>query len=104
MYSRKDEQVVGKTQFAFWKGLGTREASLSCYKDASKSTKMPTYVSLSTIMAFDKPQHEYFIRLFEQNTDYRDIRIISNLNYEQKAKVTDKTETCEESEIIRRVR
>lgn len=105
---RKLDADVGDTQFGFRKGLGTREAlfALNVLSQRCMDVNQDLYACfIDYNKAFDKVRHDQLIEtLLKRRIDLRDIRIISNLYYGQKAIVRVDDRTSEEIEIQRGVR
>jgi hypothetical protein len=105
---RKLEMDINNTQFGFRNGLGTREALFALNVMSQRCLDINQDVFMCFIdynKAFDKVRHDHLIRLLtEKNLDKRDIRLIANMYYNQKAVVRVENNTTEEIEIKRGVR
>lgn len=104
----KIEKDNSNTQFGFRKGLGTRDA-LFAYNvliQRCMDVNQDVYVCfLDYNKAFDKVRHDQLVQLLEnKDIDQRDIKIISNLYYNQKAVIRVDDKKTEEIEIKRGVR
>lgn len=102
------EQDISETQFGFRDGLGTREALFALNVLAQRCMDMNQDLYICFIdynKAFDRVRHEQLIQLLkEKNLDTRDIKIITNLYFNQKAVVKIEGNNTEEIEIRRGVR
>ena len=105
---RKLEIDISDTQFGFRNGVGTREAlfALNVMSQRCLDINQDLYICfIDYNKAFDKVRHDQVIKLLtEKNLDKRDIRIISNLYYNQKATVRVGNDMTEEIQIKRGVR
>lgn len=105
---RKLEQDISDTQFGFRNGLGTREALFALNVMSQRCLDMNQDMYLCFIdytKAFDKVRHDQLLKLLkEKNLDSRDINIISNLYYNQRAVIQVEENTTEDIEIKRGVR
>lgn len=105
---RKLDVDISDTQFGFRKGLGTREAlfALNVLSQRCLDINQDIYACfIDYNKAFDKVRHDQLIEtLVKRRIDLRDIRIISNLYYGQKAAVRIEDTTSEEIDIQRGVR
>lgn len=106
--SRKLDVDIGDTQFGFRKGLGTREAlfALNVLSQRCLDINQDIYACfIDYNKAFDRVRHDLLVEtLIKRRIDIRDIRIISNLYYGQKATIRIEDMTSEEVEIQRGVR
>lgn len=104
----KCEDNMGNTQFGFKNGMGTREALFSMQVLVQRCRDVSVDVFACFIdyeKAFDTIQHGKLIEILKKlNLDERDIRIIMNLYWHQKAKVTVDGEVSDQIEIMRGVR
>lgn len=107
IYKKLDE-CISNTQFGFRKGLGTREALFALNVLSQRCLDMNQDLHVCFIdyhKAFDRVRHDQLMEtLIKRRIDHRDIRIISNLYYSQKAAVRVENVTSEEIEIQRGVR
>lgn len=105
---RKLEEEISDTQMGFRKGLGTREALFGMNVLLQRCLDMNQDVYACFIdfeKAFDRVRHEQLIQILKnKNLDSRDIKIISNLYWNQKATVKIEGESTEEIKICRGVR
>lgn len=105
---KKCEEVIGATQFGFRDSLGTREPLFCLQVLLQKCRDMQQEVYIGLIdyaKAFDKVQHEKMIKILQDiGLDARDIRIIRNLYWNQKANVKVNGELTSEIDIKRGVR
>lgn len=104
----KIEDHIGDTQFGFRKGLGTREALFSIEVLVQRSRDVNSDVFLCFIdfeKAFDRVRHEKMIEVLRTTgIDDKDLRIIANLYWQQKAVIRVGERSTEEIEIRRGVR
>ncbi|RVE51364.1 hypothetical protein evm_003919 [Chilo suppressalis] len=104
---RCDEQL-GDSQFGFRSGVGTREALFAVQVLIQKCLDMQQDVYLCFIdyeKAFDRVRHDRLIKILNDvGLDNKDIRIIKNLYWNQRATVRIEGEETEEVEIKRGVR
>lgn len=104
----KLEMDISSTQFGFRNGVGTREAlfSLNVLTQRCLDVNQDLYICfIDYNKAFDKVKHDQLIDLLKnKNLDRQDVRLISNLYYNQRATVKIGQETSEEMEIKRGVR
>lgn len=98
---RKLEERIGHTQFGFTSGLGTREGLFSVQvliqrcRDINK-TVYACFIDFEK--AFDKVKHQKMLDILKNTgLDDKDIRIIANLYWKQKANV--RIEECHSDEI-----
>lgn len=100
---RRLEEDISDTQFGFRNGLRTREAlfALSVMSQRCLDINQDIYACLIDYnKAFDRVRHDQLIEiLLRKKLDLRDIRIISNLYYDQKVIVRVEDRTYEEIEI-----
>lgn len=105
---RKLEQDISNTQFGFRNAMGTREAlfAFNVLAQRCMDVNQPMYVCfLDYNKAFDKVRHNRLLQLLrDKNLDMKDIRIISNLYFNQVASVRIGGELSDEMEIQRGVR
>ncbi|KAL0279224.1 UNVERIFIED_CONTAM: hypothetical protein PYX00_000829 [Menopon gallinae] len=105
---RKCEEQISDTQLGFRGGLGTRDALFAIQVLVQRCLDMNKDVFLCFIdyeKAFDRVQHEKMIQILQQvGLDSRDVRIIANLYWNQKAHVRFSDNTSEDVEIRRGVR
>lgn len=105
----KCEEHISETQFGFREGLGTREAIFSLQvliqrcRDVSQDVHI-CFIDFSK--AFDNVRHDKLIQILKtSNIDEKDIRVITNLYWEQRATVKlDNANVSEEMKICRGVR
>lgn len=95
---QKCEETMGNKQFGFRDGLGTREALFSMLTLLQRSWEVqkPIYVCFIDFeKAFDRVQHDRLFKYLETTgIDNRDLRLIQNIYWEQKASVlVDDNET-----------
>ncbi|CAH2229174.1 jg21606 [Pararge aegeria aegeria] len=102
-----DEQLAD-SQFGFRAGVGTREALFAIQVLIQKCRDMQQDVYLCFIdyeKAFDRVLHDRLIAILHNiGLDGKDIRIIQNLYWNQRAKVRVGNEETEDVEIKRGVR
>lgn len=107
IYNKLDEHT-GYTQFGFKKGLGTKEALFAVQVLIERCRDVNTSVYLCFIdfsKAFDLVNHEKLIEaLAASGIEAADLRIISNLYWNQTAKVRIKNSTSENVSIKKGVR
>lgn len=105
---RKLEEGMSDTQMGFRKGMGTREAlyGISILRQRCLDMNQDLYVCFVDFQkAFDRVQHSKMIEILKQkNIDSRDIRIISNLYWNQTARIRVDESLSEEVRICRGVR
>lgn len=105
---QKLDMDIGETQFGFRKGLGTREAlfALNVLIQRCLDVNQDMYICfIDYNKAFDRVRHKQLMEVLKaKQIDYNDLRIISNLYYEQRAKVRINGHMSEEIEIKRGVR
>uniref|UniRef100_A0A8D8SJ40 Craniofacial development protein 2 n=2 Tax=Cacopsylla melanoneura TaxID=428564 RepID=A0A8D8SJ40_9HEMI len=104
----KLEENISDTQFGFRNGLGTREA-LFAYNviiQRCLDVNQTVYVCfLDYNKAFDKVRHGLLISILkDENIDSRDIQIIKNLYFNQKAEIRVQSITSKDLAIKRGVR
>ena len=104
----KLEEDIGETQFGFRNGLGTREALFSHNVLIQRARDVNCNVYACFIdfeKAFDRVNHKKLIEILQQSgLDDKDIRIIYNLYWQQKAFVRVEEERSEEFEVRQGVR
>lgn len=104
----KLELDISESQFGFRNGVGTREAlfSLNVLTQRCLDVNRDLYICfIDYNKAFDKVKHDQLIDLLKnKNLDKQDVRLISNLYYNQRATVKNGQERSEEVEIKRGVR
>lgn len=104
----KLEEDISSTQFGFRAGLGTREALFGVGVLFQRCLYVNQDVFACFIdfeKAFDRVRHDRLVQiLLERNIDVRDVRIISNLYWGQKASVRVGDQLAKEVEIRRGVR
>ena len=104
----KIDQEVGPTQFGFRPGSGTREAIFCFNILAQKFIEVDQDIYTCFIdysKAFDKVHHFQLIECLEKiGVDGRDIRVIANLYWHQKAAIRINNELSPFTEIQRGVR
>lgn len=102
------EELTGYTQFGFKKGLGTREALLAVQVLIERCRDVNTNVYLCFIdfsRAFDLVNHDKLIGvLASSGIEAADLRVISNLYWNQTAKVRIKNNTTDSVSIKKGVR
>lgn len=105
---KKCEENNGETQFGFRNGLGTREAlfAIQVLIQRCRDVNCDVYVCfLDYTKAFDRCQHEKLLDLLTDiGLDGKDIRIIANLYWGQKATVRVDNRQTEYIDIKRGVR
>lgn len=105
---KKAEERIGKTQFGFRTGIGTREAIFSLSQITEKAMEMNIPLFLCFIdyeKAFDRIRHDKLIEILKKiGLDSKDIRIIRDAYWNQKTKVKIDNEETEWIEIKRGVR
>ena len=105
---RKLEEEISSTQFGFREGLGTREALFGINVLFQRCLDINQEVYACYIdfeKAFDKVKHDKLHQLLvSKNIDSDDVRIISNLYWDQKANTMVENQQTEEIEIRRGVR
>ena len=104
----KIDKEVGPTQFGFRPGSGTREG-IFCYKIiAQKHLEVDKDLFTCFIdysKAFDKVHHEQLIQCLEKiGVDGKDIRVIANLYWHQKAAIRIQNQLSPFTSIQRGVR
>lgn len=78
---------IEETQFGFRKGTGTREALFALNVLIQRCLDM-NICFIDYNKAFDRVHHKQLMEVLKaKQIDYNDLRIISNLYYEQRAKV-----------------
>ena len=99
---------IGEEQFGFVKGKGTRNAIFAMRMLSEKNIEVDRDLYLCFVdyeKAFDKVKHEELIRMLQRiNIDGKDLRIIKNLYWNQKAAVRIGNEESEYQSIKRGVR
>lgn len=105
---RKLEENIGDTQFGFRSGFGTREAlfTLQVLIQRCRDVNKDVYACFIDLeKAFDKIKHEKMMTILQTTgVDDKDIRIIANLYWRQKAAVRVENQLTPEIEILRGVR
>lgn len=104
----KLEEHIGETQFGFRKGLGTREAlfSLNVLIQRARDVNCDVFACFIDFeKAFDRVNHRKLLETLRQSgLDDKDIRIISNLYWKQKARVRVENALSGEFEVRQGVR
>uniref|UniRef100_A0A8D8SN59 Craniofacial development protein 2 n=1 Tax=Cacopsylla melanoneura TaxID=428564 RepID=A0A8D8SN59_9HEMI len=104
----KIEEHIGETQFGFRNNLGTREALFGIQVLVQKCRDLGHPVFMCFIdfeKAFDKVRHNKLIEVLRKTGIHdKDLRIIKNLYFNQKANVRVGMSVSEEVEIKRGVR
>lgn len=104
----KCEADLDETQFGFRNALGTREAlfALNILLQKCRDQRKDVFVCFVDYeKAFDRVQHIQLINILRNmEVDNRDVRIIENLYWRQKAAVRLNGKLTEESQILRGVR
>ena len=104
----KCEENIGKSQFGFRGGFGTREAlfSIQVLIQRCRDVNVDVYACFVDYeKAFDTVQHDKLIAILNDiGLDGRDIRIIANLYWNQTADIRINGQTSEEVPIMRGVR
>uniref|UniRef100_A0A8D9DVR2 Craniofacial development protein 2 n=1 Tax=Cacopsylla melanoneura TaxID=428564 RepID=A0A8D9DVR2_9HEMI len=105
---RKLEENMADTQFGFRNGYSTRDA-LFAYNiliQRCLDVNQSVYVCfIDYNKAFDKVRHSLLINILkEEAIDTRDVQILKNLYFHQKAEIRVKSETSNDLEIKRGVR
>lgn len=104
----KCDEQLGESQFGFRSGMGTREALFALNVLVQKCKDMQTNVILCFIdyeKAFDRVRHDLLMeRLLDVGLDSKDLRVIKNLYWNQRATVRVERSETEEVEICRGVR
>ena len=99
---------IGKTQFGFRQGLGTREAlfTFNVLVQRCLDVSQDVYVCfLDYNKAFDKVRHDQLLNVLKsKHLDHKDLRIIHNLYYNQRARVCVDQQLTDEIKIKRGVR
>lgn len=107
IYNKCEEQI-NDTQFGFRKGLGTREAifCLNVLTQQCRDMNVDIYACFIDYQkAFDCVNHEKLIEILQATrVDYRDIRIIAALYWQQSAEIKVERETSESILIKKGVR
>lgn len=105
---KKCEEHMGESQFGFRNGIGTREALFAIQVLIQRCRDMCCDAHLCFIdytKAFDRCQHETMVKvLHEVGLDGKDIRIIANLYWNQKATIRLENGESDALEIKRGVR
>lgn len=105
---RKCESIIGNDQFGFRAGMGTREALFNLLVLAQKCYDQQKDIFICFIdfeKAFDRVRHDLLLeRLKEVGLDGKDIRLLENLYWNQKARIRIEGSTSAEVEIRRGVR
>uniref|UniRef100_A0A8D8TK36 Craniofacial development protein 2 n=1 Tax=Cacopsylla melanoneura TaxID=428564 RepID=A0A8D8TK36_9HEMI len=106
--NKKLDENISNTQFGFRNGFGTREALFAYNVMVQRCLDVNQDVYACFIdynKAFDKVRHTLLINILrEENIDTRDIQILKNLYFEQKAEIRIRSETSKELKIKRGVR
>lgn len=88
---RKVEENVAKEQFGFRKGMGTSNAIFCLRNIIERAVEMQKDVYMCFVdyeKAFDTVRHEELVRIIkETGVDGKDIRLIANLYWNEKAAV-----------------
>jgi hypothetical protein len=104
----KCEETITESQFGFRNGLGTRDALFCMQVLVQRCMDMKKDIYACFIdyeKAFDRVQHEKLIKILQRiGLDYRDIRIIVNLYWNQKAAVSVEDSLSADIQIRRGVR
>lgn len=104
----KLEEKIGNTQFGFRKGLGTREALFGVQVLIQRCRDVNYDVYLCAIdfeKAFDRVHHNKMLEILKASgIDDKDIRIIGNLYWHQRAAVKIEEHFTDDIEIKRGVR
>ena len=107
LYKRCEDQM-GESQFGFRNGIGTREALFAIQVLIQRCRDMNCDAHVCFIdyaKAFDRCQHETMVKiLHEMGLDGKDIRIIANLYWNQRATITVENRESKALEIKRGVR
>lgn len=107
LYSRCEE-YMGDTQFGFRKATGTREALFCIQVLFQRCRDMNCDIHACFIdyqKAFDRVKHDKLIEIMKKiGIDNKDLQIIKNLYWNQKAQIRHKGELSDEIEIQRGVR
>lgn len=105
---RRLENHIGKTQFGFRNGLGTRDALFGMQVLLQRCRDYDTDIHICFTdfeKAFDKIQHRKMIDILKKTAiDGKDIRIIQNLYWNQSANVRVENTHTDEVKIQRGVR
>lgn len=104
----KCEAELGKSQFGFRNSLGTREA-LFCFQvliQRCRDVNKDVYISfVDYTKAFDNVRHDQLIKTLQNvGIDYKDIRIVANLYWNQSARIKIGKSCTENIEIRKGVR
>ena len=106
--SRKLEEEIDESQFGFRNGLGTREALFALNVLAQRCMDMNIDIHVCYVdfeKAFDKVRHEKLVQILQaKNIDKGDLRIITNLYWNQRAQIIVDNEKSSEMNIKRGVR
>ena len=104
----KCEENIGRSQFGFKNGFGTREAlfSIQVLIQRCRDVNVDVYACFVDYeKAFDTVQHDKLITILQEiGLDGRDIRLIANLYWNQTADIRINNQTSEEIPIMRGVR
>ena len=99
---------ISEEQYGFRKGKGTTNAIFNMRMISERAVEMQKVVYLCFIdyeKAFDTVRHAYMLEMLKRiGADSRDIRVIRNLYYEQKAAVRVENELTDTVDIKRGVR
>lgn len=104
----KIEEHISETQFGFRNNLGTREAlfGIQVLVQKCRDLAQPVYMCFIDFeKAFDKVRHNKLIEILKRTGIHdKDLQIIKNLYFNQKANIRIGSNTSEEVEIKRGVR
>jgi len=105
---RKFSEEAGEYQFGFKKGSGTREAIFCLRMIIDKCLEKGKDVYCCFIdyaKAFDRIHHDHLIKCLDQiGMDGKDLKVLTNLYWQQKACIRIEEETSKQIEIKRGVR
>lgn len=105
---KKVEENISNTQFGFRNGFGTRDALFGYQVLLQRCWDMnrSTYICfIDYEKAFDRVQHDKLIKVLSDiGLDSKDLAIIRNLYWQQRARVRVDQELTEEIDIMRGVR
>lgn len=105
---QKLDMDIEDTQMGFRKGLGTREALFAINVLTQRCLDVNQEVHVCFVdfeKAFDKVRHDKLKQILEsKNIDTRDLQIILNLYWNQRANIRIEEQTSDEIEIRRGVR
>ena len=106
--SRKLEEEIDESQFGFRNGLGTRKALFALNVLAQRCMDMNIDIHVCYVdfeKAFDKVRHEKLVQILQaKNIDKGDLRIITNLYWNQRAQIIVDNEKSSEMNIKRGLR